>query len=77
MPRSVPRRDHGRLKAVYTVADLVRLTGQDRHVVRRLLDKLGVRWLSTDPRTVTLAELRRVAPDLWDSIVETQALSGS
>jgi hypothetical protein len=77
VPRSVPRRDHGRLQASYTLAELVQLSGMERRKLQRLLDKLGVRWLCDDPRTVTLAEFRRVAPDLWDSIVEVQALSGS
>lgn len=77
MSRAQPRRDHGTLRATYTVAELAELAGRDRHAVRRLLEKLGVRWLSVDPRTVAVTELQRVAPDLWDSIALVQSLRAS
>lgn len=64
-----------RRQVTYTIAELVVLTGGDpggpaRKRMRRLLDKAGVRWLSTDPRVVSLAELRRCLRDLSDSIRE-------
>jgi hypothetical protein len=75
--RYQPHRDRPGLRATYTVAELADLTGRDRHAVRRLLDKMNVTWLTTDPRTVTVTELRRVAPDLWDAIALVQSLRAS
>lgn len=68
------------LKAVYTVAELATLAGNmDPRRMRKLLEGAGVRIRKrTKGRSgdVTLSDVRRVDPALWDSIVEAAEKSG-
>jgi hypothetical protein len=68
-----------KLKAVYTVTELARMAGVDKRQLVRRLEHRGVRldgggrgWA----RVVYLASLRAGMPDLWDSILDREALSG-
>lgn len=72
MPRSAPLG----LKPVYSLVELAAALGKTRQATQRMLDRKGVRWHQTDPREVTLAELRRIDPDLWMSMAEIQAQRG-
>jgi hypothetical protein len=63
------------IKAVYSIAELGKLMGLDRHQTTRLLEGAGVpmRPISGDPRSkrvVWLSDLRTHMAHAWDSIQE-------
>lgn len=76
-----PERSKAVLRAVYSVAELAQLAGGvDARRMRKLLVDAGVpirgrsKGRSGD---VTLSDVRRVDPALWDSIVEAAGDSGT
>lgn len=73
-----PERSTATLKATYTVAELARLAGyDDPRRMARLLRASGVPIRSrTQGRSgeVTLSDVRRADPALWDSILERAAI---
>lgn len=70
---SQSQREETELKAWYTVPELARMAGTTRDDMRRTLRRTGV-TIRTEGRTgrVLLSELRRVAPDIWQSILLVQ-----
>lgn len=63
------------MRAVYTVPELATLAGISRWRMGRLLATNGVRFRRIGfRRTVLLSDLRLAFPELWDSILDREAL---
>lgn len=62
------------IKALYSVADLVKLTGLDRHRVRKLILDAELRTQCIGKSMfVPISELRERCPMVWQSLKEAQA----
>ena len=65
------------LRAVYTIAELARAARLDRRRLRRALDEAGVIFLrSGRVSLVSLSELERKVPTLWEGIKAAYAIGG-
>ncbi len=65
------------LRAAYTVAELARASGIERRRLRRILDDAGVTLVrSGRVCLVSLSELERKVPQLWEGIQVAYALGG-
>lgn len=66
------------LKAVYTVGELAKMAGLSKRSLVSKLRSEGVRLRSPQrrgcPQLVTLSQLRKAWPDLWDSLLQIQRL---
>lgn len=63
------------MKVMYTVSELAGMAGETRWIMKRLLVANGVKLHPTGKgrkKVVLLTQLRKVFPDLWDSIEERQ-----
>ena len=67
-----------KLKAVYTVGELARAAGLDKRVFVRMLKNEGLVLRrpakAGQPQLVTISQLRKSWPDLWDSLLQMQRL---
>lgn len=65
------------LRAAYTVAELARASRIERRRLRRALDDAGVIFLrSGRVNLVSLSELERKVPTLWEGIKAAYAIGG-
>lgn len=64
-------------QALYSVGDLAKLIGWNRHRTRRLLLRHGLIEATDGKKAyVTLVDLQRGIPKVWDSVVLRHALRG-
>jgi hypothetical protein len=64
------------VRPLYTVAELGRAFGIERRRLRRILEQAGVSFvMSGDVRLVSLSELERKVPPLWEGIKAAYALA--
>ena len=66
------------VKSVYSVAQLARLAGISTRRMARLLKRVGLLEGPAEPGlspTISVTQLRRAWPDLWDSIVYVQSVA--
>ncbi len=65
------------LRAAYDVTELARATGIERRRLRRVLEDAGVRFLQCGRvRLVSLSEIERKVPLLWEGIKSAYAVGG-
>lgn len=66
----------GELKAAYTVAELVEMSGLTRAQVARIADNAGIcgRRGRGRQRMIWLSELKSRCPEFWESILDRLAL---
>ncbi|MGO8998002.1 MAG: hypothetical protein ACLQVI_32170 [Polyangiaceae bacterium] len=65
------------LRAAYTVTELARATGIERRRLQRALEDAGVRFLQAGRvRLVSLSEIERKVPLLWEGIKAAYAIGG-
>jgi hypothetical protein len=65
------------LRALYTVGDLARAAGVQPRRMGRILEQAGVSFVwSGRARLVSLSELERKVPPLWEGIKAAYALGG-
>lgn len=64
-------------KAFYSTGELATMTGTDRRQLLRLLRSNGVEIARSGKKYVVfLNGLKQALPDLWDSILDRDALAG-
>jgi hypothetical protein len=65
------------LRAAYTLGELARASCIERRRLARILERAGVSFLmSGRVRLVSLSELERKVPPLWEGIKAAYALEG-
>lgn len=64
------------IKAAYTVPELGRMMGLNRHRARRVLNRMRVPITDGVPALVFLADLKDLAPTIWRSLEEAAHLRG-
>ena len=66
------------LKAFYRIGDLAKLTRVSKHVLKRLLDECGVKWVRIGQWPyLPLSEIENKVPVLWKSLCASCQASGS
>ena len=66
------------IKAMYTIAELSRAASMGRGTLRRMLTEAGVAFLVSGRVTyVSIAELEKKVPPLWEGIKTAHALGGA